>query len=91
MSFEAPRPRKPFPNSSPAEADLFRGELSTCKDAHQASAAGQVPPLRKYRAHNSFGAVVMIAKLRTRSPAGERQVSHSPASAIRPPSFSATA
>src|SRR5580704_9171447 len=60
MSFEAPRPRKPFPNSSRAEADLFRGELSTCKDAHQASAAGQVPPLRKY------GLPIQIAMLQSR-------------------------
>ena len=36
-------------------------------------------------AHNSFGVVVMIAKLRTHSSAGERQFSHRPASAIRLP------
>ena len=30
-------------------------------------------------AHNSFGVAVTIVKLRTRSPAGERQVSHNPA------------
>ncbi|MGC2201191.1 MAG: hypothetical protein WA633_13735 [Stellaceae bacterium] len=29
-------------------------------------------------AHNSFGVVVTIVKLRTRSPTGERQVSHNP-------------
>jgi oligopeptide/dipeptide ABC transporter ATP-binding protein len=34
-------------------------------------------------AHNSFGAVVAIVKLHTRSPASERQVSHKPVSAIR--------
>jgi hypothetical protein len=33
-------------------------------------------------AHNSFGCVVTIAKLRMRSPAGDRQFSHNPASAI---------
>jgi hypothetical protein len=38
-----------------------------------------------------FGSVVMMAELRTRSPAGERQLSHSPASAISPPLFSAMA
>jgi hypothetical protein len=37
------------------------------------------------------GAVVMIAKLRTHSPAGERQFSHRPANAIRLPSASAVA
>jgi hypothetical protein len=31
----------------------------------------------------TFGVVVMMAKLRTRSPAGERQLSHKPAKAIR--------
>ena len=40
-------------------------------------------------AHNWFGTVVTIAKLRTRSPAGECQFSHKPASAISPPAFSA--
>jgi hypothetical protein len=34
-------------------------------------------------AHNAFGVVVMMAKLRTHSPAGERQFSHKPAKAIR--------
>jgi len=33
-------------------------------------------------AHSSLGVVVVIAKLRTLSPPGERQVSHNPASAI---------
>jgi hypothetical protein len=42
-------------------------------------------------AHSSFDAVVTIAKLRTHSPAGERQFSHSPASAIRSRSASAMA
>ncbi len=37
-------------------------------------------------AHNPVGVVARIAKLRTRSPAGERQVSYDPASAMsRPP------
>jgi hypothetical protein len=34
--------------------------------------------------------VVTMAKLRTHSSAGERQFSHKPASAIRPPSASAS-
>jgi hypothetical protein len=34
-------------------------------------------------AHNSFGIVVITAKVRTHSPAGERQFSHNPASAIK--------
>ncbi|MGC2525507.1 MAG: hypothetical protein WA417_23135 [Stellaceae bacterium] len=34
--------------------------------------------------HNSFGVVVMMAKLRTHSPAGECQFSHNPASAMMP-------
>ena len=38
-----------------------------------------------------FGVVVMIAKLRIHSPAGDRQFSHRPASAIKPPSASAIA
>jgi hypothetical protein len=42
-------------------------------------------------AHSSFGAVVTIAKLRTHSPAGERQFSHRPANAISLPSASPTA
>ena len=42
-------------------------------------------------AHNSFGTVVMIAKLRTHSPAGERQFSHKPANAMMPRSASASA
>jgi hypothetical protein len=42
-------------------------------------------------AHKSFGVVVMIAKLRTLSPAGERHVSHKPAKAISPRSVSAIA
>jgi hypothetical protein len=42
-------------------------------------------------AHSSLGFVVMTAKLRTHSPAGERQFSHSPASAIKPRSARATA
>src|SRR6516164_2846779 len=42
-------------------------------------------------AHSSFGLVVTIAKLRTHSPAGERQFSHSPAKAMRRRSASATA
>jgi NAD(P)-dependent dehydrogenase (short-subunit alcohol dehydrogenase family) len=42
-------------------------------------------------AHSSFGVVVTIAKLRTHSPAGERQFSQSPASAISPRSASAIA
>jgi hypothetical protein len=42
-------------------------------------------------AHNSFGAVVTTAKLRTYSPAGERQFSQTPASAIRPRLLSAIA
>jgi hypothetical protein len=33
-------------------------------------------------AHNSFGVVVMMVKLRILSPAGERQVSHNPAMPI---------
>ena len=33
-------------------------------------------------AHNSFGVVVTIAKLRTHSPAGRCQFSHTPASAM---------
>ena len=36
-------------------------------------------------AQSSFGVVVAIVKLRIRSPAGERQVSHNPAMAMRPP------
>ncbi len=40
-------------------------------------------------AHNSFG--VTIVKLRTRSPAGERHVSHNPAIAISRLSASAIA
>ena len=39
-------------------------------------------------AHNSFGVVVMIAKERTHSPAGECQFSHKPASAMMPRSAS---
>jgi hypothetical protein len=39
-------------------------------------------------AHNSFGVVVAIVKLRIRSPSGERQVSHNPAIAINPPPLS---
>jgi hypothetical protein len=42
-------------------------------------------------APSSFGFVVMIVKLRTRSPAGERQVSQKPAMAIRRRSTSAIA
>src|SRR5262249_61404923 len=42
-------------------------------------------------AHSSFDLVVTIAKLRTHSPAGERQFSHKPASAIRHRSASAIA
>jgi hypothetical protein len=42
-------------------------------------------------AHNSLGFVVMIAKLRIRSPVGERQFSHKPASAMMPRSASAIA
>ena len=42
-------------------------------------------------AHSSFGVVVTIAKLRTHSPAGERQFSHSPANAIKPGSAGAIA
>jgi hypothetical protein len=42
-------------------------------------------------AHNSFGWVVMIVKLRILSPAGERQVSHNPAMPISRRSFSAIA
>ena len=42
-------------------------------------------------AHSSFGAVVMIAKLRTLSPAGDRHVSQRPARAISPRSASAIA
>jgi hypothetical protein len=42
-------------------------------------------------AHSSFGVIVMVAKLRTLSPAGERQFSHSPARAMRPRSASALA
>jgi hypothetical protein len=38
-----------------------------------------------------FGGMVMIVKLRTRSPAGERQVSHNPAMPISRRSFSAIA
>jgi hypothetical protein len=38
-----------------------------------------------------FGMVVMIAKERTHSPAGECQFSHSPASAMMPRSASAIA
>src|SRR5262249_55169381 len=41
--------------------------------------------------HSSLGLVVMIAKLRTHSPAGERQFSHRPANAIRRRSASAIA
>ena len=37
------------------------------------------------RAHSSFGVVVMMAKLRIHSPAGDFQFSHRPANAIRPP------
>jgi len=33
-------------------------------------------------AHNSFGVVVMMVKLRILSPAGERHVSHNPAMSI---------
>jgi hypothetical protein len=40
-------------------------------------------------AHNSFGVVVMIAKLRIHSPAGECKFSHKPASAMMPPPASA--
>jgi hypothetical protein len=42
-------------------------------------------------AHNWFGTVVTVAKLRTHSPAGERQFSHKPASAMMPRSASASA
>jgi hypothetical protein len=42
-------------------------------------------------AHNSFGRVVMMVKLRILSPAGERQVSHNPAMAISRRSASAIA
>jgi len=42
-------------------------------------------------AHNSFGVVVMIAKERIDSPAGECQFSHKPASAMMPRSASAIA
>src|SRR5262252_7690844 len=42
-------------------------------------------------AHSSLGVVVTMAKLRTHSPAGERQFSQSPANAIRPRSASAIA
>ena len=61
------------------------------------SQTGQVSGLRTTgmrlcnSAHNSFGVVVMIAKLRTHSPAGERQFSHRPANAIRLPLASAIA
>jgi len=41
-------------------------------------------------AHNSFGLVVIIAKLRSHSPLGERQFSHNPANAIKPRSAKAT-
>jgi hypothetical protein len=36
-------------------------------------------------AQSWFGVVVAIVKLRIRSPSGERQISHNPAIAIRPP------
>jgi hypothetical protein len=42
-------------------------------------------------AHNSFGGVVTMVKLRIRSPAGERQVSHKPAMPINRRPFSAIA
>ena len=42
-------------------------------------------------AHSPFGTVVMIVKLRTRSPAGERQVSHRPAIPISRRSVNAIA
>jgi len=42
-------------------------------------------------ATSSFGAQVTMVALRTVSPAGERQVSQSPAIAIRPRRFSAIA
>jgi hypothetical protein len=42
-------------------------------------------------AHNSFGAVVMMVKLRTTSSTGDFQVSHKPASAMTPPPASAKA
>jgi hypothetical protein len=45
----------------------------------------------KRSAHNSFGTVVTIVKLRILSPAGERQVSHKPASAMSRRSASAIA
>jgi hypothetical protein len=42
-------------------------------------------------AHNSFGGVVIMLKLRIRSPADERQVSHNPAMPISRRSVSAIA
>jgi hypothetical protein len=41
--------------------------------------------------HSSFGVVVMMAKVRTHSPAGDRQFSHRPANAISPQSDNAIA
>jgi hypothetical protein len=54
-------------------------------------AAGDLGLLVVSSAHKSFGWVVMMVKLRIRSPAGERHVSHNPAMPISRRSLSAIA
>jgi hypothetical protein len=58
------------------------GAVIECDKANQPSA---MP------AHSLFGLVVMMAKLRTHSPDGDRQFSHRPAKAISPRSANAIA
>jgi hypothetical protein len=67
-----------------ASRDFSRASSAGCSPSHSGHASGaRIAGIRLCSAaHSSFGSVVMIAKLRTRSPAGERQLSHSPASAI---------
>jgi hypothetical protein len=79
------------------DGDYYQARFQAEEDTDDADQTGQASGASTTgirlcsSAHNSFGVVVITAKLRTHSPAGERQFSHNPASAIKLRSTRATA